>query len=174
MKSATTKPRTLPLRAPEIRAILDAGKATIRRAIFKDGQPEDHMPWRVSGTHWQDGDDMLRCPFGEPGNRIAVRETWSDAMSDAGPVICYKADLGRRYLEMDAWPIEYERYPGASFANWAADLERGIEGWWRSAASMPAWAARLHLINRGVQVEWDAEAGGWVWVVEVERGEASP
>jgi hypothetical protein len=167
--------RPLTLRDWEVRAALAGRKTMFRRAVFKDGHPGDHMPWRAGGMHWQDGDDRLRCPY-EAGMKLWVRENWSDAMSEGGPVICYRANLDRRYLHFDAWPIDYERYPTRPFANWASDLEAGIEGWWRSSRTMPRWASRITLEVADVRVErlnaiTEADAvaeGSWAWTASLD------
>lgn len=101
----------------------------------------------------------VKCPYGAPGDRLWVRETWADANSDDGPVICYRADLDRHYCHKDAWPIEYERYPGCSFSNWAGDLESGTEGHWRPSIFMPRWASRITLEITDVRVQRVQEIG---------------
>lgn len=81
---------------------------------------------------------------GKPGDLIWVRESWADTNGESGPMISYKAG-GDRFLSDDAWPIEYERYPGGLFATWSADLRRGEDGRWRPSIFMPRWASRITL-----------------------------
>jgi hypothetical protein len=157
MDAATAvKERPMIFSGPMVKAILAGNKTQTRRVIRN---PEKYSHIRDCG---------FCCPHGQPGDRLWVRETWSDAMSDDGPVICYRANLDRRYLHFDAWPIEYDRYPECRFANWASDLERGIEGHWRSLFHMPRWAARIILEITDVRVqrlqeinEADARAEGF-------------
>jgi hypothetical protein len=92
-----------------------------------------------------------RCPYGQPGDRLWVRETWApvDHMTDGcvereDPVcVGYQADhaavsheAGNRHaLDVYAW-------------NWECAVRR-----WRPSIHMPRWAARLLLDVTGVRVE---------------------
>ena len=87
------------------------------------------------------------------GDRLWVRETWADVNTDSGPALAYRAG-GLRFCEEDAYPVEYERYPGCSFCMWWGDLERGEPGHrWRSPIHMPRWASRLTLTVTDVRVQ---------------------
>lgn len=74
---------------PMVRAILAGRKTQTRRVvkpahgfehhnILKVGMPHAYYPWTV----WWHGEEtdrvgcMLECPFGKPGDRLWVRETW--------------------------------------------------------------------------------------------------
>jgi hypothetical protein len=93
------------------------------------------------------------CPLGVPGDRLVCKETWADVNTDGGPAFTYRADNGLHFCQDDAFPVEYERYPGMSFAMWCGDLWRGEPGHtWRKAQHMPAWASRITLENCGVRV----------------------
>lgn len=87
------------------------------------------------------------------GLRLWVRETWADVNTESGPALLYRADGNYRWCESDAYPVEYERYPGCIFATWGADLLRGADGRWRSPIHMPRWASRLTLTVTAVKVE---------------------
>lgn len=72
-RQATVTERPILFSAPMIHALLSGRKSQTRRVIFKD-DPDHHMPWWCSGTHWQDGDELLRCPYAV-GMRLWVRES---------------------------------------------------------------------------------------------------
>jgi hypothetical protein len=162
MTTTATKVRPILFSAPMVHAIL-AGRKTQTRRIAKPPAkavflPDDHWktdPDEPGTAYFDDGSGrlLIKCPHGKPGDRLWLKETWADAMSDAGPCICYKANLDRKYCEVDAWPINYDLYPGCKFANWASDLESGTEGWWRSSRFMPRWASRITLEITDVRVE---------------------
>ncbi len=148
-----------------VRGILEDRKTTTRRLRGLAKINERPGAWRydglnVNGDHLffdvdgalcgvdpQDCSVIVRCPYGKPGHLLWVRETWCPASSDDGPVVCYKANLGRRYLVDESYPVEYERFPAGkgAWSVWASDLEAGIEGSWRSPIHMPRWSSRITL-----------------------------
>jgi hypothetical protein len=155
-----------------VRAILDGSKTQTRRVVkYRDYAEDD------SQVH------ATECPYGQPGDRLWVRETWSVPPGD-------EVEPGARLL--------YRADP-ADDAQWSpAPLFR-----WRPSIHMPRWASRLSLDLTGVRVEpvqdiseadaiaegrnllvahpgyfpdtWDAinaargygwDANPWVWVLE--------
>lgn len=147
-----------------VRAILDGRKTQTRRVIKSipwrpDANPEfshaaafsNSGEFRIAGS--EEMTTGFRCPHGEIGDRLWVRETWADANSWDGPCVLYRADGDRRHLVDDCSPVDYDRYPGASFAQWAADVESGTEGRWRPSIHMPRWACRLVLEITNVRAE---------------------
>ncbi|MEX3764495.1 hypothetical protein [Paraburkholderia phenoliruptrix] len=132
-----------------VRAILGGSKTQTRRIVKK--QPPDGWDrncwysapvwgWTAQQTpasQWH----TVRCPFGEPGDRLWVRETWQHSNHPFGPYdddcdVFYRAD----YLDDPLGP----------------DLERsadGIRRQWRPSIHMPRRACRLTLENTGVRVE---------------------
>lgn len=92
------------------------------------------------------------CPLGVPGDRLCCKETWADVNTDSGPALTYRADHGLHFCQDDAFPVEYDRYPGMSFTMWCGDLWRGEPGHtWRRAQHMPAWASRITMEVVGVR-----------------------
>ena len=149
---------------PLVRAIL-AGTKTVTRRVVKEREfgrsdtPGYDWTFRDRRALWNDldHDDMMRrCPYGEPGHRLWVRETWGvfDAESDPQAVaIAYRADDhdGQRgectWLEV---PDDYAgRVPGPD--------ER-----WRPSIHMPRWACRIELdvLSVGVERVQDITAEG--------------
>lgn len=170
-----------------VRAILDGRKTQTRRVI----KPQPHaaadaFAWVARGKHsrWtaqKDGKAIglwFLCPYGGPGDRLWVRETWCEFIDDQGRAVACAAD---------------------GWAECPAEDDR-----WRPSIFMPRWASRITLEITGVRVEriqdiseedaqsegvpipilfislWDEingnrgygwESNPWVWVVEFKRVE---
>jgi hypothetical protein len=123
------KERPILLSGEWVRRILEGNKSQTRRPIFRDGDDEHHMPWRVGGTHWQDGDELLTCPFGAVGDRLWVRETWT--------------------------PFIFEDESGSPLVVFyrAACPDLTNPGPWKSSRFMPRWASRIDLAITDVRAE---------------------
>lgn len=120
-----TKERPILFSAPMVRALLDGSKTQTRR-IAKDipyGPDADHfgtqiMDWALSGVYqdetntspdrwWLDiqcdvddnTHDEIRCPHGQPGDRLWVRETFGFNPDHPGILAhcCYRADPGHEH-----------------------------------------------------------------------------
>jgi hypothetical protein len=102
----------------------------------------------------RDAHVFLRCPYGEPGDRLWVRETWAPADCmyqdhdlDEPGVVAYRADLSARF-----------QHPGR-YAEPGAVPAYDLESWnfgslrWRPSIHMPRWASRITLEVAGVRVE---------------------
>jgi hypothetical protein len=83
---------------------------------------------------------LRECPYGQPGDRLWVRETWrTDATLD-----------GRAPSDFAGWPVKYEADGavlghGAHFGN--------TDGKTRVSIHMPRWASRILLEIVSVRVE---------------------
>lgn len=130
-----------------VRALL-AGTKTQTRRVVKPQFAADAIPvempatdpaggWVVpghSGVWWCDAaanpDDVRRCPYGQPGDRLWVRETFAPRTLGAWSVLdqhmkpLYRADADRP---------EWKRI-------------------WRPSIHMPRWASRITLEITGVRV----------------------
>lgn len=101
------------------------------------------------------------CPFGAVGDRLWVRETWSDVNSEGCSAVAYRADSDIRLLaEMETFRDEGGELNTADprlekywFAAWSSDLFSGTEGSWRPSIHMPRWASRIMLEIIGMRVE---------------------
>lgn len=150
--------------APMVRAILDGRKTQTRRVVKP--QPEsghDGEPyWHVGGYRaWQfrgiadplrmGTNNPLVCPYGQPGDRLWVRETWAAVHFSIDPETGFADD----------WHGSHDIPPGDGGGYWsklyAADNhptdkeERGFS--WRPSIHMPRWASRITLEVTGVRVE---------------------
>lgn len=165
--------------AAMVKALLSKGKTQTRRPVIPRTPPtvipQSMDPWYISGElqRYDDGRPLwagyhpkyptgykwFACDYGQPGDRLWVRETWgrvepypdaSDSleMPEVDPShnekilaywrkrICYRADNG---VEPDPTP---------------EDAEKGhCRGKWRPSIHMPRWASRITLEVTDVTVE---------------------
>jgi hypothetical protein len=115
-----------------VRAILDGNKTQTRRVVkpqphFFGSMTNPNQPFKTLdfGLHCP-----ILCPYGQPGDRLWVRETW---------------------LEADA-PRQPDGHGKAIYAADYADAERPKTRWTPSI-HMPRWASRITLEVTGVRVE---------------------
>ena len=128
--------------APMVRAILARGKSQTRR-IVKPGpagvpDPIDGYAFNGHALVREDGASLsvypIRCPYGQSGDRLWVREAWR---------VCAEADAVKP-LDMDAaYRVWYEA---------DAPHQQGF-GRRRPGMFMPRWASRITLEVTGVRVE---------------------
>ncbi len=143
--------------AEMVRAILD-GRKTQTRRIMKP-QPANDIAlstfpnaeacgWISSLAHKFGSTTAHFCPFGKPGDRIWVRETFQ------GPLV--SEDLFEEYR---AYPEKFEKPQYCEYAaNGGAtpeycDLDDNLRHGWRPSIHMPRWASRISLEITGVRVE---------------------
>lgn len=128
-----------------VRALL-AGTKTQTRRVVKPQFAADAIPAEMgatnerghqiaghSGMWWCDAEGnhekAIRCPYGQPGDRLWVRETFSDDWCEYGHPVQYRAD---GELDSDMF-------------------DAGVK--WRPSIHMPRWASRITLEVTGVRVE---------------------
>jgi hypothetical protein len=101
-----------------------------------DGGPGPHT-FGVYGVDWH-----VRCPYGAPGDRLWVRETWAAFKADDRPndlCVAYRASCG------SAGEFDYAMADGSILG---AKIER-----WTPSIHMPRWASRITLEVVSVRVE---------------------
>jgi hypothetical protein len=154
MSTATaTRERPILFSGPMVRAILAGRKTQTRRIVkfsrevWKQPLPhveyaDDGMPiWFSSPPHGlrhRDPEYFKRgypCPYGRPGDRLWVRETWQPTAhgKGLGTEIHYHAD------ESSEWRHGFVTNPSNKH--------------WRPSIHMPRWASRITLEITGVRVE---------------------
>ncbi|WP_047300501.1 hypothetical protein [Pseudomonas fluorescens] len=148
--SPQPKERPILFSAPMVRAILDGRKNVTRRPVkgLKTNFPvvaaADGTPLRT-GACWDIGGPILHCPFGKPGERLWVRETW----------YCDHDEVMRGpYLKPDDLDIREARDDGTLV--YAADGLTPYEAEqpvWKPSIHMPRWACRILLEISDVRVE---------------------
>lgn len=141
------KERPILFSASMVRAIPEGRKTQTRRIVKPQPlegrtvwQDEDSGQWLQSG-YGEVGDDGLHCPYGQPGDQLWVRESFS------GPWCMEKKD-GCAAVPPSRW--------GRSSHIWYwADGEPDHGDWTKPRPSihMPRWASRITLEITGVRVE---------------------
>jgi hypothetical protein len=131
-----------------VRAIL-AGRKTQTRRVVKLRGAESIDEHDAIGCFWPwspEADDWAPCPYGRPGDRLWVRETWR-------PVASFPRRLEHYGRRMES--VQYA-------ADRALQTRPVAPGWRKPKAAragnvsplfMPHWAARLTLEVTGVRVE---------------------
>lgn len=120
-----------------VRALLAGAKTQTRRVVklrgaeVVDEREADLWPWSPQHDEW------LTCPYGAPGDRLWVRETWAPAPPIA-PLL--------RHVGASPRPEPKSLY--------RANPEQANLGvTWRPSIHMPRWASRITLEVTGVRVE---------------------
>jgi hypothetical protein len=132
------KERPILFSAPMVRALLDGSKTQTRRVV----KPQ---PSILAGELlcWKDNaltDDQMAalCPYGQPGDRLWVRESWHQR----GKFVFALPDSDKR-----SWL-------GTREIAYSADAKRPGHDWRsRPSIHMPRWASRITLEITEVRVE---------------------
>jgi hypothetical protein len=157
------KERPILFSAPMVRAILEGRKSQTRRVVKPQPGECDHSlwpghpspDWRCDSAGWVcmicgNGAALtardvshIRCPYGQPSDRLWVKETWRP-----------RAALG-------PWDVEID-YAADGATRTIRDGEFGDRDWTMPKAAergnvsplfMPRWASRITLEVTGVRVE---------------------
>lgn len=109
------KERPILFSAPMVNALLDGSKTQTRRAMKNPPSVLGFRPWL--GRQWErlDGKghmlDIINCPYGQPGDRLYVKETFAHHVQaigakrdEDGPFV-YAADgeFSKQYRLGDKW-----------------------------------------------------------------------
>lgn len=140
---------------PEYARYLGAGSAAVPRWAPVGGTTADTHLWDVTRTL-----NLLteaRCPYGIPGDRLWVRETWAlEDCGEDGKRVIWQADRAAAWVMPNNVLGEIYYLP--------SDYDPGR---WRPSIHMPRWASRITLEVTEVRVqrlqeisEEDAEAEG--------------
>lgn len=159
-----------------VRAILDGRKTQTRRIIKNQREGEcwgvkpaknpryaghTHDWWLPTGT--QPYAALPACPHGSIGDRIWVRETWSQLGNEDGCAIDWNDELvkgggpeaARIYrASCEQKPGNYGLWSIPDDAFWKPHTDNmEFEGAWRPSIHMPRWASRITLEITDVRVE---------------------
>lgn len=134
------KERPILFSAPMVRAILDGSKTQTRRIVKPKWTIYPAADPRM--TKW-----LPACPYGQPGDRLWVRETWQGPLLDSEEHEAQFREDG---------PDAFKK-PGfcayrATDTLDAVDSDGNDLGW-RPSIHMPRWASRISLYITGVRVE---------------------
>jgi hypothetical protein len=143
------KERPILFSAEMVRAILDGRKTQTRRVV----KPQPDSRFVICGTDdlgfWLEETTTDECgptfasPYGVPGDRLWVRETW--AIRDCGNRVKIKA--GDATMKHRLQYVATDEPP--------ARTSTGEPFWWNKRPSifMPRWASRITLEITGIRVE---------------------
>lgn len=147
------KSRPILFNGPMVRALLD-GRKTQTRRVFKlpNGHRWDDLQGGADSGNiecdkwpgtWHVSE--FRCPYGQPGDQLWVRETWycDDFRVQCGP-----------YLKPDDMDVTAAREDGTLV--YAADGLSPYEAdqpVWKPSIHMPRWASRITLEIVSVRIE---------------------
>ncbi|WP_062117248.1 hypothetical protein [Collimonas pratensis] len=127
-----------------VRALLDDRKVQNRRIINPQPQMVTDgaiLPWEGKPVALMQLLQQTKrpCPFGQPGDRHWVRETWAAFDAD------WRHPGKPHDLRDGPWPnIAYQA---------DGTLPSGATGLWRPSIHMPRWASRIQLEVTAVRVE---------------------
>lgn len=159
------KERPILFSAPMVRALLDGSKTQTRRVV-KYQPPEDIAPpihveryapvtidrhgdevpgAEIFGAYDESGEWGTKCPYGEPGHHLWVRESLKADYDESGYILgyAYSADGAKvaRCHGLAEWASD-----GMAFAHLARP--GGVP-----SIHMPRWASRITLEITGVRAE---------------------
>lgn len=145
--------------APMVRALLDGSKTQTRRALkrqpwascsIEEGS-DGESPFVYSalggagpGHDVEESRTPCRCPYGKPGDRLWVRETF--ALSVVDP------DGGAPEDDPENYDVIY-RADDQLGGGWRDAGGNVIAAPWKPSIHMPRWASRILLEITGVRVE---------------------
>lgn len=160
---------------PMVAAIL-AGRKTQTRRVMK---PQPHPDFLARGVvavtpQWplQDGvrwfmadglSELIRCPYGVPGDRPWVRETWNYTHDLTEAESAKRTEIFRRFnageitdivagaLSLPTGSGKRRAMYAADFGDWAYNVDSDLH--WRPSIHMPRWASRITLEITGVRVD---------------------
>jgi len=154
------KERPILFSAPMVRAILSGTKTQTRRVVKPSPEwTEPGTAWKFSedghsGPGWyaynddypEEGALFYRFPYGQPGDRLWVRETWQGPLVD----------------DFESYLADPDKFKKPEFCEYAADggpapefvtLDDELEQRWRPSIHMPRWASRILLEVVSLRVE---------------------
>ena len=157
---------------PMVQAILDASKTQTRRPIMPQPcKSTIAMVPAISGRHWIEqlpldlralhpeskpmtiNGKSIKCPYGQIGDRLWVREAFAPALAEHGECFKYKASKNHQL-----------------YYQCGKECPEGVEAItkWKPSIHMPRWASRIDLEITEIRAERlqdiseeDAIAEGW-------------
>lgn len=161
------KERPILFSGPMVRAILEGRKTQTRRVVkpqpyvvpYNDayGNIEEALFWRHPEPE-EDWPMRHHCPFGKPGDRLWVKETWQyyGWTEDGEPFIRYAADGKSKLKRVNSY--EWGEKIWDIFSYLSAPENYNIDNHardrrWRPSIHMPRWASRITLRITDIRVE---------------------
>jgi len=140
---------------PMVRAILDGRKTQTRRivkGVRRDNCLSLKKPTKTRVgivTHVLDAPERGLCPYGKPGDRLWVRETFVTGWPCGGDGTPMQFDEDGKELPPKVWYRASQ--PGLHWVDGDGDLTDHVP--WKPSIHMPRWASRITLEVTGVRVE---------------------
>ena len=167
MEAIKVQEKPIPFNSEMVNAILDGRKTQTRRVItpkpgenivgFQSWIHQDKQLW-TEQIHTSDplhnklGKDY-KCPYGQPGSQLWVRETWATSLSldsmspsDIGIAARRAGYNSKESPKSDLWYMADMHY-----RQWGS--EKTSLGKSRPSIHMPRWASRIQLEITDVRVE---------------------
>lgn len=150
------KERGMIFNAEMVRAILDGRKTQTRRIIKDCTVGRDPISKFIQigkkfiGCYPEDVPELIRecCPYGVPGDRIWVRETFQGPLFDFEQMEAYQEDSSK-FKKPEFCVYKADGKPAPEFF----DADENLHCCWRPSIHMPRWASRITLEITGVRVE---------------------
>jgi len=135
------KERPIIFNSEMVKAILDGRKTETRRPVKIDSPTLEfdtcNPPWPTCADKYGEF-GRVPCPWGKPGDRIWVRETWAEKVQNIG-------------VEDIDFELHCEKF-GRYFYK-ADDCKIFFNIKWKPSIHMPRWASRITLEITDVRVE---------------------
>jgi len=159
------KERPILFSAPMVRAILEGRKTVTRRVVKVQPRSKADIGSYGLGQPFIRNPDVTKpnpqCPYGRPGDRLWVRETFALLGNDDGCCIDWEDNLVKgdergaaRIYRASCPPGDYGLNQIPAKAEWKPDTEAiEYDGAWRPSIFMPRWASRILLKITDVRVE---------------------
>ena len=146
------KERPILFSAAMVRAILEGKKTQTRRVV----KPRKDLsfgcllqPHELAGE--VNAGDYMNCPYGKPGDRLWVRETWCGQLDSYTSQLIYNEDgnIYKCLYRADGEHVVLD--DGDGFTKHNKDGSEASP--WKPSIHMPRWASRISLEITGVRVE---------------------
>jgi len=159
------KERPILFSSPMVRAILEGRKTVTRRAVKVQPRSQADIGSYGKGQPFIRNLDVTKpnpeCPYGKPGDRLWVRETFALLGNEDGCCIDWQDNLVKgdergaaRIYRASCPPGDYGLNQIPAKAEWKPDTEAmEYDGAWRPSIHMPRWASRILLEITDVHVE---------------------
>ena len=141
------KERPILFSGPMVRAIMEGRKTQTRRVVkdvsadcelfIDSGDGFFQQCYRDNSGAIHSKSWLSKCPYGIPGDRLWVRETFAIATGPP-PDVPMDAD-NTAVVYRASWDVEVPETP--------------LDGAWKPSIHMPRWASRINLEITGVMVE---------------------
>ncbi|WP_249276996.1 hypothetical protein [Pseudomonas aeruginosa] len=147
------KPRERPILFNDqmVRAILEGRKTVTRRVVKDTGFYAIDAAIHGNDVALREREALsTRCPFGQPGDRLWVREAWQ------GPLISDEEQAANQSWWKDMTKFQDQAhcaYRASGDNNEYVDPDGYFHCKWKPSIHMPRWASRILLEITAVRVE---------------------